>query len=155
MTDATTVQRYVDSLMRVYEILSESSTRANERGATIGGRFLDDVSAGQREASDLSRRLSGSPEQAAMSQASIMAATLAAQARALSFSQLVTDEAAGAGDESTELMQRLTEATKECSEAAAEVGRAWASTNPLAEMAQRSMAAWGMGNYSAEANSKK
>jgi hypothetical protein len=143
-TDATAaVQRYIEALQRSYEVLSEASQKASERGVSVGRRFLDDVATGHAEASDLAQRLSGKPEQAALAQASIMAMTLGAQARALSFSQLVTDQSAAAQEESHELLDQIAKVTQECSEAGASLVRTWASANPLAEMAQRGMAAWG------------
>jgi hypothetical protein len=137
------VQRYLDALRSNYEALNEAATRAADRGVTVGRRFLDDVATGQTEASDLAQRLNGKPEQVALAQASIMAATMAAQARALSFTQLVTDQSTAAQGESQELLEKIASTTRECSEAAAALMQAWTSMNPLAEMAQRSMAAWG------------
>ncbi len=137
------LQRYIDTLQRSYQVLTEAATRASDRGVKVGRRFLDDVAAGHAEASELAQRISGKPEQAAMAQASIMAATLTAQARALTFTQLVTDESTSAREESAELVEQITSATKECSEAGAALIRAWASMNPLTEMVQRGMATWG------------
>jgi hypothetical protein len=136
------VQRYLETLQRSYEVLTDASNRASARGVTVGRRFLDDVATGHAEAAELARRIDGKPEQAAMAQASIMAATLAAQARALTFTQLLADESSAAQEESQELVEQISSAMRECSEAGAALMQAWTSMSPFAEMIQRSMAAW-------------
>jgi hypothetical protein len=143
MTDAgAAVQRYIEALQRSYDLLGNAASKAATRSEAFGKRFLEDVAAGQKEASELAQRLGGRPEQVASSQAAIMAAALQAQARVLSFSQLVSDESAAAGAETQELLQQLGEAARQCSEAGAELLKAWTASNPFADMAQQSMAAW-------------
>ena len=145
-TDANAaLQRYLEALEKSYKVLTESTARASERGVTVGRRFLEDVASGHAEASELAQRINGKPEQAALAQASIMAMTLTAQARALTFSQLVTDQSSAAQEESRELLEQIASTTRECSEAGAALVQAWSAMNPLAEMAQRGMAAWGKG----------
>lgn len=145
-TDTTAaVQRYLETLQRSYEVLTEVATHASDRGVTVGRRFLDDVASGHAEATALAQRLNGKPEEAALAQASIMAMTLTAQARALTFSQLVTDQSTAVQGESRELLEQIASTTRECSEAGAALVQAWVAMNPLAEMAQRGMAAWGKG----------
>jgi hypothetical protein len=143
MTDAgAAVQRYIEALQRSYDLLGNAASKAATRSETFGKRFIDDVAAGHKEASELAQRLGGKPEQVAGAQAAIMAAALTAQARVLSFSQLLSDESASAGAETQELMTQLAEASRQCSEAGAELLRAWATSNPFADLAQQSMAAW-------------
>ena len=136
------VQRYMETLQRGYEVLTEAGNQASARGVKVGRRFLDDLATGPAEAADLARRIDGKPEQAAMAQASIMAATLTAQARALTFTQLLADESEATREDSKEVVEQITTVMRECTEAGAALMQAWTSMSPMAEMIQQSMFAW-------------
>ena len=136
------VQRYMETLQRGYEVLTEAGNQASARGVKVGRRFLDDLATGHAEAADLARRIDGKPEQAAMAQASIMAATLTAQARALTFTQLLADESEATREDSKEVVEQITTVMRECTEAGAALMQAWTSMSPMAEMIQQSMFAW-------------
>ncbi|MBI2766274.1 MAG: hypothetical protein HYX53_10235 [Chloroflexi bacterium] len=135
------VQKYYDALLASYDILTEAVSNANERGMKVSKQFVSDIAKGQREAIELGKKLAAEPTDLGQYFSSMMEATTAAQGRALAFTQVVYQEAAAAGSDARETVQKLVEANKETAQAAIELTRRFAASNPMTEAVRRSVEA--------------
>lgn len=137
MASNESIQKYFDSLLATYDILTEALEKASERGLKVSKAFASDVIAGQREAIELGRRLASEPTDAGQFYTAVLEATTAAQSRALAFAQQNFQEALAASTETRETMEKLVAANRQTAEAALAAARTWAGSNPMADALKR------------------
>ncbi|MDZ7729234.1 MAG: hypothetical protein U5Q44_14185 [Dehalococcoidia bacterium] len=133
------LQKYYDALIETYDVLSEAATKANERGSKMSSHFVEDIRKGQREALELGKKLSSDGTNSGQLYASLVEATTAAQGRALSFAQYTYEQSLEAGTESRQHIEKLVEANRQATQAAADLARSWTTENPMTEMFRRTM----------------
>jgi hypothetical protein len=131
------VQKYYDALIASYDILTTAVANANERGLKVTNQFVSDVAKGQREALELGKKLAGEPTDLGQYYTAVLEATTAAQGRALTFTQVAYQEALAAGSDARETVEKLVEANKETAQAAIQVARNWATTNPMLDAVRK------------------
>ena len=137
------VQKYYEALIASYDILTAAVTSATERGLKVGSQFAKDVTKGQRDALELGKKLATSqPNDLGQFYTAVLEATTAAQGRSLAFTQVLYQEALGAGDDSRQTIEKLVAANKATSQAAVDVARQWAAVNPFADFARKSAEAF-------------
>jgi hypothetical protein len=134
-------QKYFDALISNYDLITEAITKANERGLKVSQRFATDVAKGQREALELGKKLALSPNDVGQVYAALIESSTAAQGRALAFTQIAYQEALAAGVDARDTVQKLVEANNETTKAAVEFARAFATSNPFAEVVRQTMEA--------------
>ncbi|MGH2633581.1 MAG: hypothetical protein ACRDG3_09245 [Tepidiformaceae bacterium] len=149
------VQKYYDALIASYDILTDAIGKANERGLKVTKQFVSDVAKGQREALELGKRLAGDPTDLGQYYTAVLEATTAAQGRALTFTQAAYEEALGASGDARKTVEKLVEANKETAQAAVEVARTWATTNPVADVFRKGAEAFTPGTTNAKNTAKK
>ena len=135
------VQKYYDSLLASYDVLVDAVAKANDRGIKVSKQFATDVVKGQREALELGKKLASEPTDIGQFYTAVLEATTAAQGRALAFTQAAYTEAMGAGSEAREVVEKLVAVNKETTQAAVEVARTWATSNPMADFVKKGMEA--------------
>lgn len=131
------VQKYYDSLIASYDVLTDAIAKANDRGMKVTKQFATDVAKGQREALELGKKLAGEPSDLGQFYTAVLEATTAAQGRALAFTQTAYQEAMGAGTEAREVVEKLVQANQDTAKAAVEVARTWATANPMVDMIKK------------------
>ena len=131
------VQKYYDSLLASYDVLVDAVAKANDRGMKVSKQFATDVVKGQREALELSKKFASEPTDIGQFYTAVLEATTAAQGRALAFTQAAYTEAMGAGSEAREVVEKLVAVNKETTQAAVEVARTWATSNPMADIVKK------------------
>jgi hypothetical protein len=131
------VQKYYDSLLASYDVLVDAVAKANDRGIKVSKQFAADVTKGQREALELGKKLASEPTDLGQFYTAVLEATTAAQGRALAFTQAAYTEAMGAGTEAREVVEKLVAVNKETTQAAVNVARTWAQTNPVADFVKK------------------
>lgn len=147
------VQKYYEALIASYDILTAAVSSATERGLKVGSQFAKDVTKGQRDALELGKKLATSqPNDLGQFYTAVLEATTAAQGRSLAFTQVLYQEALGAGDDTRQTIEKLVAANKATSQAAVDVARQWAAVNPFADFARKSAEAF---TGAAKSNSKK
>ena len=139
------VQKYYEALIASYDILTDAVGKANERGLKVTRQFVSDVAKGQREALELGKRLAADPTDVGQYYTAVLEATTAAQGRALTFTQAAYEEALGASSDARKTVEKLVEANKETAQAAVEVARTWATTNPVADVFRKGAEAFAPG----------
>lgn len=133
------VQKYYEALIASYDILTAAVTSATERGLKVGSQLAKDVTKGQRDALELGKKLaSAQPNDLGQFYTAVLEATTAAQGRSLAFTQVLYQEALGAGDDTRKTVEKLVAANKATTQAAVDVARQWAAMNPFAEFARKS-----------------
>lgn len=137
---ATAMTKYLEAMSTSFEILAEVGAKANERGTRVSKKFTDQAMAAQREALALAKKLADDPDHMlSASYSSLTESAVTAQTRALSFAQMIYQEALESSSEARELGEKLVEANKETAAAAAELSRTWVSMNPFTEFVARGM----------------
>lgn len=131
------VQKYYDSLIASYDVLTDAIAKANDRGMKVTKQFATDVAKGQREALELGKKLAGEPSDLGQFYTAVLEATTAAQGRALAFTQTAYTEALGASGEAREVVEKLVQANQDTAKAAVEVARTWATANPMTDMIKK------------------
>jgi hypothetical protein len=131
------VQKYYNALIASYDILTSAIAQANDRGLKVTKQFVSDVAKGQREALELGKKLAGEPTDFGQYYTAVLEATTAAQGRALTFTQVAYQEALAAGSDARATVEKLVEANKETAQAAVEVARNWATTNPVLDAVRK------------------
>lgn len=140
MAASESVQKYFDTLLKSYDILTDAVTKANDRGLKVGQAFAADVVKGQREALELGKKLATNetPDPGQFYTA-VLEATTAAQSRALAFTQAAYQEALGSSAEARETIEKLVKANSATAKAAMDATRAWSASNPLSDIFRRNM----------------
>ncbi len=133
------LQKYYDALIETYDVLADAATKANERGSKVSSQFVEDIRKGQREALELGKKLSSDSTNSGQLYAALVEATTAAQGRALAFAQYTYDQSVEAGTESRQHIEKLVEANRQATQAAADLARSWTTENPMTEMFRRTM----------------
>src|SRR5690554_3380698 len=88
------VTRYLDALGTSFELLAAAGTKATERGTRVSRKFADQALASQREAIEFAKKLAEDPDHfLSASYSSLTESTVTAQTRALSFAQMLYQEA--------------------------------------------------------------
>lgn len=141
MATTDQAQKYYESLIATYDVLSDAVTKGGERGVKITTQLAQEISQGQREALELGKKLSGNQKDLGQLYTALVEATTAAQGRSLAFAQFAYQQALEAGTESREHMEKLVEVNRQATQAATDLARLWASENPMTEMFRRSMEA--------------
>jgi hypothetical protein len=136
------VQKYYDALIATYDTLAEAAARASERGLKVTRQVFTDIAAGQREALELGRKLASEPTDFAQYYTSVLEATTNAQGRALAFAQVAYQEALSASSDARETREKIVSTNRAAAEAAVEVARTWATSNPVGEMWRNSIEAF-------------
>ncbi len=132
------VTKYLDAVGTSFELMAAAGTKASERSARVSKKFAEQTLASQREALSFAKKLAEDPDHMmSASYSSLTESTVQAQTRAISFAQLVYQEALESSAEGRELSEQMVEANKVTAEAATELSRAWASMNPLTEFVMR------------------
>jgi len=149
------VQKYYDALIASYDILTDAIGKANDRGLKVTRQFVSDVAKGQREALELGKKLAGDPTDLGQYYTAVLEATTAAQGRALTFTQAAYEEALGVSSDARKTVEKLVEANKETAQAAVEVARTWATTNPVADVFRKGAEAFAPAANTAKNNAKK
>jgi len=149
------VQKYYDALIASYDILTDAIGKANDRGLKVTRQFVSDVAKGQREALELGKKLAGDPTDLGQYYTAVLEATTAAQGRALTFTQAAYEEALGVSSDARKTVEKLVEANKETAQAAVEVARTWATTNPVAEVFRKGAEAFAPAANTAKNTAKK
>jgi len=136
----TAVTKYLEAMSTSFEILAEVGSKATERGSRVSKKFSDQALTAQRESLALAKKLAEDPDHMlSASYSSLTESAVTAQTRALSFAQLMYQEALESSSEARELGEKLVEANKETAAAAAELSRTWASMSPFTEFVVRGM----------------
>jgi len=149
------VQKYYDALIASYDILTDAIGKANDRGLKVTRQFVTDVAKGQREALELGKKLAGDPTDLGQYYTAVLEATTAAQGRALTFTQAAYEEALGVSSDARKTVEKLVEANKETAQAAVEVARTWATTNPVADVFRKGAEAFNPAANTAKNTAKK
>ena len=149
------VQKYYDALIASYDILTDAIGKANDRGLKVTRQFVSDVAKGQREALELGKKLAGDPTDLGQYYTAVLEATTAAQGRALTFTQAAYEEALGVSSDARKTVEKLVEANKETAQAAVEVARTWATTNPVADVFRKGAEAFNPAANTAKNTAKK
>ena len=149
------VQKYYDALIASYDILTDAIGKANDRGLKVTRQFVSDVAKGQREALELGKKLAGDPTDLGQYYTAVLEATTAAQGRALTFTQAAYEEALGVSSDARKTVEKLVEANKETAQAAVEVARTWATTNPVADVFRKGAEAFNPVANTAKNTAKK
>ena len=150
MTENTQTDQYFEALLASYDALTRAIEQANERGLGLSRQLLTDVTAAQRQALDLARQVAANPSDMAAAYSAIMESAVAAQSQALDFTQTAYKEAVAASGEAREALESLLSASRTAAEAALSLSREWQTSNPWADLFQKSMESFG-----AAANSTK
>ena len=149
--DQAPTDQYFDALLASYDALAQAIEQASERGVRLSRQLLTDVSAAQRKALELARQVATDPSDTADAYSAIMESAVAAQSRALDFTQMAYKEALAAGSEGREALDAVLSASRSAAEAALAISRDWQSTNPWAAFVQSSLRK-GMETFATAAN---
>ena len=140
-TKDTTTQKYYDALLASYDVMVEAISKAGDRGLTVSKQLANDIVKGQRDVIELGKKLSD-PSDASQVYSIMIEATTAAQGRALAFTQVAYQAALSGGTEARETIQKLVEANKEATQAAVELAKKFATSNPYAEAWRKGLEAF-------------
>ncbi len=143
MTEKPQTDQYFDALLASYDALTRAIEQANERGLGLSRQLLTDVTAAQRQALDLARQVAANPSDMAAAYSAIMESAVAAQSQALDFTQTAYKEAVAASGEAREALESLLSASRTAAEAALSLSREWQTSNPWADLFQKSMESFG------------
>lgn len=133
------MQKYYDALIATYDVLADGVNKAGQRGVKISNEFANEVTTGQREALELGKKLSSTGADSGQVYAALVEASTAAQGRALHFAQYTYDQSKEAGTESRQQVEKLVEANRQATQAAADLARSWTTENPMTEMFRQTM----------------
>ncbi|MEO8538811.1 MAG: hypothetical protein ABI577_03655 [bacterium] len=131
------MQKYYDSLIASYDVLTDAIAKANDRGMKVTKQFASDVAKGQREALELGKKLAGEPSDIGQFYTAVLEATTAAQGRALAFTQTAYQEALGATGEARDVVEKLVKANQDTAKAAVDAARTWTTANPMTDMIKK------------------
>ena len=138
MSSSEAVTNYLDALGTSFELLAAAGAKASERGTRVSKKFTEQAMASQREALEFAKKLAADPEHLlSSSYSTVTESAVTAQTRALSFAQMVYQEALESSSDSRELSEKLAAANKQTADAATELSKTFASMNPMTEFLSR------------------
>ena len=123
MPKVETVDKFFNAVTDAYDALMDAAKSANDRGYRVSRRLIDEIERGQKEAVDLTRRLSLAPRDVPGFFSSAVRNVTDAQGRALDLTRQLLDEVTDGGRESRDTVRKVIEANRQAGQAAIEATR--------------------------------
>jgi hypothetical protein len=123
MPNTQTVDKFFDAVTEAYDALLDAAKSANDRGYRVSRRLIDEIERGQRDAVDLTRRVTVAPADIAGSFTSAVRSLTDSQGRVLDLTRQLLDEATDSGREGRDTMRKVIEANRSAGQAAIEATR--------------------------------